>query len=69
MYEPKTKRFQPLKESQDPRAKCSGLCDVSVNARQKVLYTACRRGARWWQDVYRIGKNNQLIWLWSSEKK
>jgi len=69
LYEPNTKRFGPLKESQDPRAKCSGLCEVSINARQKLFFTACRGGARWWQDVYRFGKNNQLIWLRSSEKK
>lgn len=69
LYDPATKRFQPLQESQDARAKCSCLCDVTLNPKEKLLYTACRGGARWWQDVYRINKNNHLIWLRSSEKR
>jgi len=69
LYNPGTKRFEPLKEPTDARAKCSGLCDVTLNPRQKLIYTACRGGARWWQEVYRMGKNNELVWLRSEEKK
>ncbi len=69
LYDPATKRFKHLQESQDTRAKCSCLCDVTLNTKQKLLYTACRGGARWWQDVYRVGKDNQLIWLRSAETK
>ncbi|MFD0793647.1 XAC2610-related protein [Mucilaginibacter litoreus] len=68
LYDVATKHFMQLKESQDARAKCSCLCDVTLNAKERLLYTACRGGARWWQDVYRISKNNQLIWLRSTEK-
>jgi hypothetical protein len=69
LYNAVTKRFQPLQESQDKRAKCSCLCDVTLNAKRKLLYTACRGGARWWQDVYRIGKDNRLIWLRSDNNE
>ncbi|PJJ84429.1 XAC2610-related protein [Mucilaginibacter auburnensis] len=69
LYDPSSKRFQALQESEDARAKCSCLCDVTLNPKEKLLYTACRGGARWWQDVYRISKNNHLIWLRSSEKR
>jgi len=69
LYNPATRRFEPLQESKDARVKCSGLCDVTLDAKQKLFYTACRGGARWWQDVYRIGKDNHLIWLRSVEKK
>ncbi|MBS7565360.1 hypothetical protein KHS38_13190 [Mucilaginibacter sp. Bleaf8] len=69
LYNPATKRFQRLQESQDTHAKCSCLCDVTVNAKRKLLYTACRGGAHWWQDVYRIDKNNRLVWLRSAERE
>jgi hypothetical protein len=69
LYNPATKRFEALQESKDARAKCSCLCDVTLNTKQKLLYTACRGGARWWQDVYRISKDNTLIWLRSAEKR
>jgi hypothetical protein len=68
LYNPVTRRFQLLEESQDARAKCSCLCEVKLNPEQKLLYTSCRGGARWWQDCYRI-KENKLIWLRSGEKK
>lgn len=69
LYNPATKHFKQLQESQDTRAKCSCLCDVTLNQKQKLLYTSCRGGARWWQDVYRIDKDNKLVWLRSAEKK
>ncbi len=68
LYNPAVKRFQPLQEPADVRSKCSCLCDVTLNPGQKLLYTACRGGARWWQDVYRIDKQNRLVWLRSSAK-
>ncbi|PST83660.1 hypothetical protein C7T94_14090 [Pedobacter yulinensis] len=68
LYDPAAKRFKSLQESQDVRAKCSCLCNVTLNVKQKLLYSACRGGARWWQDVYHIDKRNRLVWLRSSEK-
>ncbi|WP_198171502.1 XAC2610-related protein [Mucilaginibacter aquatilis] len=69
LYNPSTKNFKPLKEPTDARAKCNCLCDVTLNEKQKLLYTSCRGGARWWQDVYRISKDNKLTYLRSAEKR
>lgn len=69
LYNPLTKHFELLEESKDTRTKCSCLCEVTLDEKQKLLYTACRGGARWWQDCYRIGKDNKLIWLRSVNRK
>ncbi|WP_129715459.1 hypothetical protein [Pedobacter sp. SYP-B3415] len=69
LYDPADKRFKLLAEPTDTRSKCSCLCDVTVNPKEKLIYSACRGGARWWQDVYRIDKQNRLIWLRSTEMR
>lgn len=69
LYNPSTKGFKPLQEPNDARAKCTCLCDVSINQKQKLIYTSCRGGARWWQDIYQINKDNKLIYVRSAEKR
>lgn len=67
LYNPVSKRFEQLAEPQDPRAKCSGFCDVTLDRQHKWLITACRGGASWWKNVYQYTGAKQLS-LVSSKK-
>jgi len=67
LYSPSTKRFNILAEPNTPKAKCSGLCDVTLDKKKKLLYTACRGAARWWNDAYKFSANNTLIWAGSAK--
>lgn len=67
LYNPASKRFDKLAEPNYAKAKCSCLCDVKLDAKNKLLYTSCRGGARWWQDVYRYTSANKLLWIRSKE--
>jgi hypothetical protein len=68
LYDSKTKRFQELAEPGDPRSNCSGLCNVRLDPKSKLLFTSCRGAATWWKDVYKFSKWNKLVWV-SSEKQ
>ncbi len=63
LYDPATKRFAKMKEPDYSHSKCTELCDVTVDRENKLLYTACRGGARWWKDVYRFDNKRQLVWV------
>ena len=63
LYDPLSKRFQELAEPNDPRASCSGLYDVTLDTKNKLLMTSCRGAAKWWRDVYRYTEGNKLKWL------
>ena len=63
LYDPKSKRFQILAEPNISQGKCSGLCDVTLDKKNKRLISSCRGGATWWNDVYRFSSSNQLIWV------
>ncbi|SFA39661.1 hypothetical protein SAMN04488511_101495 [Pedobacter suwonensis] len=67
LYNPVSKRFEQLAEPQDPRAKCTGFCDVTLDQKNKRFITACRGGASWWTNVYQYQSRNRLVWL-SSRK-
>lgn len=67
LYNPKTKRYNALLPSGDNRSKCNCLCDVSLDKKNKMIITSCRGGAKWWQDIYRITKDNRLVWDRSKE--
>ncbi len=62
-YDPSTKRFVKMKDPDFSHSKCTELCDVTVDPDKKLLYTACRGGARWWKDVYRLDSKRQLVWV------
>lgn len=68
LYNPKSKRFQTLAEPNDPKANCSGLCDVTLDQRNKLLMTSCRGGSTWWKDVYRFSNGNKLVWVSSGKQ-
>ena len=67
LYNRNSKRFEKLLEPDNSNAKCSCLCDVTLDPKKKLLVTACRGGARWWQDVYRFAANNKLVWVRSKD--
>jgi len=67
LYNPSTKRFNILAEPNAPKAKCSGFCDVTLDKKNKLLLTACRGAARWWNEVYKFSDNNTLTWVRSLE--
>lgn len=67
LYNPASKRFDRLADPNYAKAKCSCLCDVKLDTKNKLLYTSCRGGARWWQDVYRYTSANKLLWIRSKE--
>ena len=67
LYNPKTKRYNELLPYEDNRSKCNCLCDVSVDKKNKMIITSCRGGAKWWQDIYRITKDNRFVWDRSKE--
>ena len=67
LYNPATKRFDKLAEPDAPQASCSGLCDVTLDKKNKLLLTACRGAARWWNDVYKFSGKNKLIWVCSGK--
>lgn len=62
LYNPTSRRFQILTEPHAFKAKCSGLCNVTLDKKNKLFITACRGTATWWKDVYKFSKNNHLIW-------
>ncbi len=63
LYNPVSKRFDLLAEPNDPRAKCSGFCDVTLDKKNKLLLTACRGGASWWNNVYQYTSSKDLTWV------
>ncbi|PIF44723.1 hypothetical protein CLU96_1717 [Chryseobacterium sp. 52] len=67
LYNPKTKRFNQLKEPDYSKSGCSCLCDVLTNKEKKLLQTGCRGGASWHQDLYRFDKTGILRWVRSRE--
>ncbi|WP_343111814.1 XAC2610-related protein [Mucilaginibacter sp.] len=67
LYNSGTKRFEELKDPDYAHSNCSDLCDVTIDAKHKLLLTSCRGGAAWWQDVYRFKGWNKLVWLRSSK--
>ena len=67
LYNPKIKRFEELKEPDYTKSNCTGLCNVSVDRKPKLFLTSCRGAATWWQDVYRFGSNNKLVWIKSNK--
>ncbi|WP_406827125.1 XAC2610-related protein [Pedobacter sp. KACC 23697] len=67
LYNPVSKRFDLLAEPNDPRAKCSGFCDVTLDKKNKLLITACRGGATWWNNEYKYTTAKHLTWI-SSKK-
>lgn len=68
LYNPKSKRFQILVEPDVPQGKCSGLCDLTLDKKNKRLISSCRGGATWWNDVYRFSNSNKLIWIKSGKQ-
>ncbi|MCD0488974.1 hypothetical protein LPB86_12105 [Pedobacter sp. MC2016-14] len=69
LYNAKSKRFEQLREPNDPRAKCSELCNVAIDKEKKLLFSSCRGAATWWKDVYRFGPDNKLVWIRSGKLK
>lgn len=69
LYHPKSKRFELLAEPNDANAHCSGLCDVTLDQKNKWLITSCRGGATWWKDVYRFSGANKLIWVSAAKQQ
>lgn len=69
LYNPKSKRFNILAEPNVPQAKCSGLCDVTLDKKNRLLVSSCRGGATWWEDVYSFSHHNSLIWLRSTKQQ
>ncbi|MGQ7854361.1 XAC2610-related protein [Pedobacter sp. WC2501] len=69
LYNPKSKRFQLLAEPNAPQGKCSGLCDVTLDKKNKLLMSSCRGGATWWTDVYRYSNSSKLMWVKSSKQQ
>ena len=66
LYNPVTQRFYRMPEPDFGKASCSCLCDVKLDTSKKLLFTSCRGGAKWWQNVWQY-KNGKLVWLRSEE--
>jgi hypothetical protein len=69
LYHPKLKLFKEIKAPDDARGNCSGLCDVTLDKKNKHLFTSCRGAATWWKDVYRFSKGNKLVWVSSGKEQ
>ncbi|WP_431292761.1 XAC2610-related protein [Pedobacter sp. P26] len=69
LYNPKSKRFHLLAEPNATQGKCSGLCDVTLDKKNKLLMSSCRGGATWWTDVYRYSNSGKLTWVKSSKQQ
>lgn len=69
LYHPASKRFHILAELNAPQARCSGLRDVALDKKNKLLLSSCRGGAAWWSDVYSFSHHNNLIWLRSVKQQ
>lgn len=67
LYQPKSGQFERLPDPDYSRSSCSELCDVRVDSKKKLLFTSCRGGASWWQDVYRFNSQNKLVWVKSGK--
>lgn len=67
LYQPKSAQFEKLADPDYSRSNCSELCDVRIDQKKKLLFTSCRGGASWWQDVYRFNGPNKLVWVKSSK--
>ncbi len=69
LYDPGSKRFKKLKEPASNNANCIGFCDVTLDKKNRLLFTSCRGGARWWSEIYRFDKANKLIWVRSKKEQ
>lgn len=67
LYQPKSGQFEQLPDPDYSRSSCSELCDVRIDSKKKLLFTSCRGGASWWQDVYRFNSPNKLVWIKSGK--
>ncbi|WP_231424648.1 hypothetical protein [Pedobacter sp. Leaf250] len=67
LFNPLSKHFDRLANPDFGKSKCASLCDVTLDPKKKLMFTACRGGARWWQDVYRYTSANKLVWVRSKE--
>lgn len=67
LYQPKSRQFEKLPDPDYSRSNCSELCDVRIDGKKKLLFTSCRGGASWWQDVYRFSSPNKLVWVKSGK--
>lgn len=67
LYQPKSRQFEKLADPDYSRSNCTELCDVRIDSKKKLLFTACRGGASWWQDVYRFNSQHKLVWVRSSK--
>ncbi|WP_316804290.1 XAC2610-related protein [Pedobacter nototheniae] len=61
LYHSKTKQFVKLQEPDYAKSNCSCLCDISIDSKKKLLYSACRGAASWWKDTYRFNGENKLV--------
>lgn len=69
LYDPATRRFKKLAEPNDSKANCSGLCDITLDTKNKLLISACRGAATWWKDVYQFSGQNKLVWVKSMKQE
>lgn len=67
LYNTQSGRFEELQEPDYSRSNCSELCDVTLDVKRKLIYTSCRGGATWWQDVYRFKSKSKLVWVRSGK--
>jgi hypothetical protein len=63
IFNPKTKKFDPLKFPTNYNPKCDMFCDVKVDKIKKTLHSSCRGGARTHTDIWKYDQNKKLILL------
>ena len=68
LYHPASKRFNIVAEPDGAQGKCSGLCDVTLDKKNRLLISSCRGAATWWKDIYNFSHHNKLVWLRSAKQ-
>ena len=61
IFNPKTKKFDPLKFPSNYNPKCDMFCDIKIDKIKKTLTSSCRGGARNHVDTWKYDKNKKLI--------
>ncbi|MEA9577401.1 hypothetical protein VC218_00255 [Xanthomonas nasturtii] len=60
LFDPVQRRFRPLAAPTRPAVQCDGLWNLTPDAKDRSLTSACRSGPMWYSDQYRYASDGRL---------
>ncbi|WP_184367340.1 MULTISPECIES: XAC2610-related protein [Xanthomonas] len=62
LFDPVQRRFQPLAALTRPAVQCDGLWNLTPDAKERSLTSACRSGPMWYSDQYRYSTSRLYVY-------